>query len=112
VLMLYVTLLRVHAEESLLVLRGLGVQTSSIGRTVLSSRSTRFIPTDKIRQVLINEAMWGFRARHCLVIIVDGEEDMVVVFPGLLPSMEIVLTVWHGIRGCLREKQGHGKGRS
>lgn len=133
-LLLYLTTQRIHTTESLLVLRGLGIQTSSTGGNYLhwpfgggSSGSgdsggggglaggggkTRFIPTEKIRDVLINEAFRGFGVRYYLVVVVDGEEDVVVVFPGLLPRRAIVERVWRGVRGCLWEPQDGVGGNS
>ncbi|KAI3392503.1 hypothetical protein diail_5638 [Diaporthe ilicicola] len=104
----YATTLRIHTTESLLVLRGLGVQTSSIGGSYLAGwrAGTRFIPTEKIRDVLINEAFRGFAVRYYLVVVVDGEEDVVVVFPRLLPGRRVVEAVWRGVRGCLWEPDG------
>ncbi|ROV97749.1 hypothetical protein VMCG_07405 [Cytospora schulzeri] len=106
--LLYLTTLRIHTTESLLVLRGLGIQTSSTGGSYLASwrAGTRFIPTEKIRDVLINEAFRGFGVRYYLVVVVDGEEDVVVVFPRLLPRRRIVEAVWRGVRGCLWEPDG------
>ncbi|KUI67672.1 Phosphatidylinositol N-acetylglucosaminyltransferase subunit gpi15 [Cytospora mali] len=106
--LLYLTTLRIHTTESLLVLRGLGIQTSSTGGSYLASwrAGTRFIPTEKIRDVLINEAFRGFAVRYYLVVVVDGEEDVVVVFPRLLPRRRIVEIVWRGVRGCLWEPDG------
>ncbi|KAI0876555.1 GPI-GlcNAc transferase complex, PIG-H component-domain-containing protein [Hypoxylon argillaceum] len=94
---------RLHAEESLLVLRGLGIQTRSSRGSILPSAAstTRFIPTAKIRDVLINEAFLGFEVRHYLVVVVDGEPDVVVVFPKLLPRRRVVEKVWRGVRECL-----------
>ncbi|KAK3320834.1 GPI-GlcNAc transferase complex, PIG-H component-domain-containing protein [Cercophora scortea] len=97
-------LLRLHTTESVLVLRGLGIQTSSS-----RGSNTRFIPTAKIQDVLINEAFKGFEVRYYLVVVVEGEEDVVVVFPGLLPGRRIVEAVWRGVRGCLYEP-GPGEG--
>lgn len=109
---LLLTAQRVHTTESLLVLRGLGIQTSSAGGSYLASwrAGTRFIPTEKIRDVLINEAFRGFAVRCYLVVVVDGEEDVVVVFPRLLPRRAIVERVWRGCRGCLWEPQDGGVG--
>lgn len=106
--LLWASLKRVHVTESLLVLRGLGVQTSSSAGSYLARKDTRFIPTEKIRDVLVNEAFLGFEVRYYLVIIVDGEDDVIVVFPKLLPRRKIVETVWRGVRGCLYET-GEGK---
>lgn len=110
--LLYLTTLRIHTTESLLVLRGLGIQTSSNGGSYLASwrAGTRFIPTEKIRDVLINEAFRGFAVRYYLVVVVDGEDDVVVVFPRLLPGRAIVERVWRGVRGCLWEPQDGGIG--
>ncbi|KAL8397407.1 hypothetical protein RB594_004218 [Gaeumannomyces avenae] len=121
-LALHVAQLRPHTSESLLVLRGLGVQTRSQGPGYLfSSRllpfgpaggsggggggGRRFIPVDKVRDVLINEAFLGFEVRYYLVIVVEGEEELVVVFPRLLPGRRTVEAVWRGVRGCLYEPE-------
>ncbi|CCF43996.1 GPI-GlcNAc transferase complex [Colletotrichum higginsianum] len=106
----YATLLRTHTTESLLVLRGLGIQTSSTSGSYLSAAATRFIPTEKIQDVLVNEAFRGFEVRYYLIVIVEGEEDLVVVFPRLLPRKKIVETVWRGVRGCLWEADGTAGG--
>lgn len=112
--LLYLTTLRIHTTESLLVLRGLGIQTSSTGGSYLASwrAGTRFIPTEKIRDVLINEAFRGFAVRYYLVVVVDGEDDVVVVFPRLLPRRRIVERVWRGCRGCLWEPTDGGVRRA
>ena len=109
-LTLYIIFLRIHTTESLLVLRGLGIQTSTSSATYLSSATTRFIPTAKIQDVLVNEAFKGFEVRYYLVIVVDGEEDVVVVFPRLLPRRKIVEKVWRGAKACLYEPED-GKDR-
>ncbi len=106
---LYLAVQRIHTTESLLVLRGLGIQTSSTNSTVLGGPRTRFIPTEKIRDVLINEAPRGFAIHYYLVVVVEGEEDVVVVFPKLLPRRKIVEAVWRGVKGCLYESDGKGK---
>lgn len=107
-LALYLCILRIHTTESLLVLRGLGIQTASTGGTFLSGDRTRFIPTEKICDVLINEAFKGFGVVYYLVVVVDGEEDLVVVFPRLLPGRKVVESVWRGVRGCLYEGEEKG----
>ncbi|KAH6997179.1 GPI-GlcNAc transferase complex, PIG-H component-domain-containing protein [Ilyonectria destructans] len=101
---------RGYACESLLVMRGLGVQTSESPASYLANTATRFIPTEKIRDILVNEAFRGFEVRYYLVVVVEGEEDVVVVFPGLLPRLKIVEEVWRGARGCLYEGRGEEKG--
>jgi phosphatidylinositol N-acetylglucosaminyltransferase subunit H len=68
-------------EETLLVLRGLGVQTSTSSPTYLSTSTTRFIPTTQIQDIIIHEAFKGLEVRFYLAIIVEGATEMVVVFP-------------------------------
>lgn len=104
---LYALAQRPYVEESLLVLRGLGIQTRSTKGNVLRGRAaTRFIPTEKIRDVLVNEAFRGFEVRCYLVVVVEGEPDVVVVFPRLLPRAPIVERVWRGVRECLYLRKG------
>ena len=111
---LYLAVRRVYTTETLLVLRGLGIQTSSSGVTFLTggAGSARFIPTEKIQDVLINEAFRGFEVRYYLVVVVEGEEDIVVVFPRLLPGRKTVETVWRGVRSCLYEPDAAVRGLS
>lgn len=51
----------------------------------------------------MNEVFVGFGVRYVLVAVVEGEEDMVVVFPRLGKRKDVVLRVWRGVRGCLFE---------
>ena len=118
--------------EHLLTLRGLGIQLStattnsafplSLLPTFLQSSaaaSTRFIPTSRIRDIFIHEAFRGFEVRYYLGVVIDGGEmetgengeDIVVVFPGLLPGRAVVEEVWRGARGCLFEEEGSWRGR-
>jgi phosphatidylinositol glycan class H protein len=105
ILTLYSIFLRLHTSESLLVLRGLGIQTSTSSTTYLSTAATRFIPTEKIQDIFINEAFRGFEVRYYLVVVVEGEDEVVVVFPRLLPRRRIVESVWRGARECLYEPE-------
>jgi len=75
-------------EESLLVLRGLGIQTTSSSNTYLSTAATRFIPTTSIQDIFIHEAFKGFEVRFYLAIVVEGEEEAVVVFPVSTPYLD------------------------
>ena len=92
-----------RVEESLTILRGLGVQTSTTSSTYLQTPTTRFIPTTSIQDVFIHEAFKGFEVRFYLMIVVEGEEEVVVVFPRLLPRRGTLEIVWRGVRGGLWE---------
>lgn len=72
---------REYTEESLLVIRGLGIQTCTSSASYCSTSATRFIPTTQIQDIVIHEAFKGFEVRFYLAIIVEGEPDVVVVFP-------------------------------
>lgn len=59
----------------------MGVQTSTSSSLYFSPWATRFIPTTAIQDIFIHEAFKGFEVRYYLAIVVEGEEDLVVVFP-------------------------------
>ncbi|PWY80377.1 phosphatidylinositol N-acetylglucosaminyltransferase [Aspergillus sclerotioniger CBS 115572] len=94
-----------YTEESLLVIRGLGIQTSTSSQTYLSKASTRSIPTTQIQDIVIHEAFKGFEVRFYLAVIVEGESEVVVVFPKLLPNRQILEEVWRGSRRCLYDSK-------
>lgn len=85
----------------MLVIRGLGVQLSTSSSSSLSTPSTRFIPTAQIQDIFIHEAFRSYEVRFYLAIIVDGEKEAVVVFPKLLPRLEILEDVWRGAKKVL-----------
>ncbi|EME83060.1 uncharacterized protein MYCFIDRAFT_64267 [Pseudocercospora fijiensis CIRAD86] len=95
-----------YTEESLLVIRGLGVQTTtSSNRYFWTGGNTRFIPRSSIQDIWIHEAFQGFEVRFYLCIVIEGEEEgvVVVVFPTILPRREVLEQVWRGARACLYE---------
>ncbi|ORY08347.1 GPI-GlcNAc transferase complex, PIG-H component-domain-containing protein [Clohesyomyces aquaticus] len=97
---------RGYTEESLLIIRSLGLQTSTSSSTYLTTSAKRFIPTTSIQDIFIHEAFKGFEVRFYLSIVVKGEEDVVVVFPSLLPRRQILEEVWRGARAGLWEVGG------
>ncbi|CRG92532.1 hypothetical protein PISL3812_09593 [Talaromyces islandicus] len=103
--LMYLVWRKGYTEESLLVIRGLGVQTSTSSSMYWSSAATRFIPTTQIQDIVIHEAFKGFEVRFYLAIIVEGERDVVVVFPNMLPKRMILEEVWRGARHCLYESK-------
>ncbi|PQE06625.1 gpi- c transferase complex protein [Rutstroemia sp. NJR-2017a BVV2] len=98
---LYPLLTRPHTHESLLILRHLGLQISSSPQTYLSTTKTRFIPSTKIQDIYINEVFKGFEVRYVLVVVVEGEGELLVVFERLLPGRRVLERVWRGARGGL-----------
>lgn len=69
-----------YTEESLVVIRDLGVQISTTTGW-WGSRRSRFIPTSRVGDLWIHEGFCGFEVRFYLAVVVEGEEDLVVVFP-------------------------------
>ena len=80
-LILWLVFRKGYTSESLLVIRGLGVQTATAGTSFLWGGSTRFIAASAVQDIFIHEAFRGFEVRFYLCIVVEGEEGVVVVFP-------------------------------
>ncbi|PSN72241.1 hypothetical protein BS50DRAFT_544675 [Corynespora cassiicola Philippines] len=100
---LWLVFKRGYTEESLTLLHGLGLQTSTSSAMYLTPPTTRFIPTTSIQDIFIHEAFKGFGVSFYLSIVVKGEQDVVVVFPKMLPRRAILEKVWRGARACLYE---------
>lgn len=73
-----------YTEESLVVIRDLGVQISTTTGW-WGGRRSRFIPTSRVVDLWIHEGFRGFEVRFYLAVVVEGEEGLVVVFPVSLP---------------------------
>jgi phosphatidylinositol glycan class H protein len=86
-LILWLAFRKGYTSESLLVIRGLGVQTATAGTSFLWGGSTRFIAASAVQDIFIHEAFRGFEVRFYLCIVVEGEEGVVVVFPVSLASI-------------------------
>lgn len=80
-LVVWIVFRKDYTSESLLVVRGLGVQTATAGSSFLWGGSTRFIAASAVQDIFIHEAFRGFEVRFYLCIVVEGEEGVVVVFP-------------------------------
>ena len=75
-----------YTEESLMVLQGLGIQTSTSSPYYFVSPTTTFIPTTRIQDIVMHEAFKGLEVRFYLAVIVEGATEVAVVFPvRLLP---------------------------
>jgi len=89
---LWLISLRGYTEENLLVIRSLGLQTSTTAGTCWGmGRRTRFIPTEKVRDVIVNEGFVGMEVRFYVAAIVEGDGRLVVVFPVGSPASPQVL---------------------
>ncbi|RVX67719.1 hypothetical protein B0A52_07842 [Exophiala mesophila] len=100
-LIVYLCLRRDYVQESLLVLQGLGIQTSTSSAYYFLPATSTFIPTTQIQDIVIHEAFKGLEVRYYLAVIVENATDVLVVFPSLLPRRELLEQVWRGSRKCL-----------
>lgn len=101
------------SEESLLTLRALGIQTTSISPYYFLPATTRFIPTAQIRDIFIHEAFLGFEVRYYLAIVVEGESEVVVVFPVSSDPFFYSCLILHFFSpGPLQTSYSHRKGDS
>lgn len=74
-----------------MVIRDLGVQISTTTGW-WGGRRSRFIPTSRVGDLWIHEGFCGFEVRFYLAVVVEGEEDLVVVFP--VSSLYSYLCLW------------------
>lgn len=100
-LVVYLCLKRDYVQESLLVVQGLGIQTSTSSAYYFLPATSTFIPTTQIQDIVIHEAFKGLEVRYYLAVIVENTIDVLVVFPSLLPRRELLEQVWRGSRKCL-----------
>ncbi|KAF9582013.1 hypothetical protein BGW38_000775 [Lunasporangiospora selenospora] len=97
--------LHMVTEETILVIRDVGVQVKTVylgGRSV-----SRFIDRSKIQDIIINEAITMLHIRVYMAIIVEGEDRMVVVFQHLLPKLNVLLQAYHGARSIIFNEKDH-----
>lgn len=118
-MIVYACLKRDHTKESLLVMQGLGIQTSTSSPYFFLPPTTTFIPTTEVQDIVIHEAFIGLEVRFYLAVIVENATEVVVVFPvswislgkhactltdhlqTLLPRRDMLEEVWRGARKCL-----------
>jgi phosphatidylinositol glycan class H protein len=86
-------------SESLLVVRGLGIQLSTTSR--LGTSYTRFIESSRVVDVVLNEAIHRFSVRYYLAILVRDEDRMTVCFPVLMPPLHLLKDVLTRVKSTL-----------
>lgn len=88
-------------EDSILVMRDLGVQLHSTGRFYFFGGSTLFLSKGEILDILIQEAFVGFEVKFFLIIMAAHDRKFHIVFPNLSPRRAVVERVWRHSRKCL-----------
>ena len=100
-------------EESVLCIRGLGIQLRSKKRS--GEERYTFYEKEKIQNVYINEGFFRFEPRYYIAFGVEGSDKLVLAFPELLPGLETNVAVYHGCRAMLGgdgRDEGVGRGGS
>ncbi|KAI8619599.1 GPI-GlcNAc transferase complex, PIG-H component-domain-containing protein [Chytriomyces sp. MP71] len=86
-------------EESLLVIRNVGLQTRTTN--ALGSSSTTFVPVSKVAEVIVNEGITMFQVRYYLAVVVSDRKEMLVIFESFLPKLEYLKPVYWETRRIL-----------
>ncbi|KAJ1787415.1 hypothetical protein GGH19_004329 [Coemansia sp. RSA 1807] len=87
-------------QESLTVVRNVGIQTSTT--TVAGFRHTRSYESQQIKDFIIHEALQLLEYRYYMAIMpIDPSQKIVIMFPHLLPKLDELLPVYHGTRMLL-----------
>lgn len=86
-------------EESLLVMRDLGVQ---VGTRYYSGRERKvFIERQRIESIIINEGIQTWAIFYYMAILVKGQERMVLPFEHVFPRLHVILPVYKATRALL-----------
>ncbi|KAI9500664.1 hypothetical protein GGI25_004533 [Coemansia spiralis] len=87
-------------QESLVVIRNVGVQTETV--TLAGFRRVRSFELLQIQDLFIHEALQFFEYRYYMAILPrDRKDDVVIMFPQLLPRLDALLPVYNGVRQLL-----------
>ncbi|CAB1119135.1 unnamed protein product [Ectocarpus sp. CCAP 1310/34] len=91
-------------EESLLVVRELGVQVTT---TYVDGREkSTFLDKAKIKAILINEGITMHRVVFYLAFVVAGRDKMVVAFENLQPRLNVLIKIYRGTRAAILGEAG------
>lgn len=111
--LLLVTLLRRGRSDSLLVMKNVGIQISLQRSWRFLTSSDRFVPVDRIMDMVIHEGFHGYGlVIFYLAILIrttnenqDTEDTIAVVFPQILPRKAVLVPIWRQTRLLLFGKQ-------
>ncbi|KAG7452621.1 uncharacterized protein BT62DRAFT_14628 [Guyanagaster necrorhizus] len=93
-------------SESIIVIPPHGVQLETrFGFQTLTLNVTRrFIPLSTLRDVVINEGLYGWNVRYYLAAIVQdrsGATSVAVIFENILPQFPVLLEIYKSVHGVL-----------
>jgi len=86
-------------EESLVVIRDLGVQLET---KYLSGKKThRFIEKQRIKSIIINEVIKSYNFIFYMAFVVEGNDRMILAFHTLFPRLKTLLPIYRGTRSII-----------
>jgi len=87
-------LLRSHRSEDVLIVDGLGVQTSQFGLVRNITDHKVFFPKNVIRACVINEIFEGYSVNYVIQIIKKDSDDVSPLFPKMRPGLAELHEIW------------------
>lgn len=96
--LLFIPMIRTRVSESVLIVKGLGVQFENRGRYRFASDYNRFIPSDAIRTVFINEVFEGSRVVYVVQVVLRETNEICLAFRELRPRLPVLREVWTSIK--------------
>lgn len=94
-------LLRPVKQESVMAIRGMGLQINSTGHIKGLSDSCVFIPYHDILDILINEVFIGLQVLPVMQIVRKDSLELDLAFKSLTPPLDDLQTAWKGLRHAL-----------
>ncbi|KYQ96829.1 hypothetical protein DLAC_11575 [Tieghemostelium lacteum] len=89
-----VSKLYIAKEESLIVMRELGVQLKR--KYYFRPEIIEFIDKTKIEQIIINEGITHHSVIFYMCFLVEGKNKMVLAFEDLVPRRDVLLQIYRG----------------
>lgn len=91
--------LRTYKSESVLILDGLGVQTSQHGFVRWITDHSTFYAKNIIRACVINEIFEGFNISYVIQIIRENSDELSMLFPTVRPKLALLHEIWQQLQG-------------
>jgi len=86
-------------EESLIVIRDLGVQLETKYRS--GKQTHLFIDKRRIKSIIINEGIKSYNFIFYMAFIVEGNNRMILAFHTLFPRLNTLIPVYRGTRAIM-----------
>jgi len=86
-------------EESLIVIRDLGVQLET--KYASGKRTHRFIDKRTIKSIIINEGIKSYNFIFYMAFIVEGNNKMILAFSSLYPRLKMLIPIYRGTRAII-----------